>query len=74
LLGSPDPIRRRSRQVGKVYRWSEEWEYDFRTGDQWVTFRITWEEEGRKGRITQIETVAPYWLRTDERESEILRF
>jgi hypothetical protein len=74
LLGSPDHIRRRSRKVGTIYHWSEDWEYDFRSGDQWTTFRITWEEERRKGRITQIETVPPYWLHTDERESEILEF
>ena len=74
LLGSPDHVKKRSRRVGKIYRWSEDWEYDFRASDQWVTFRITWEEEGRNGRIGQIETVPPYWLQTDERESEILRF
>ncbi len=74
LLGSPDHVRKRSREVGKAYRWSEDWEYDFRTGDQWSTFRITWEKEGKKGRIVQIETVPTYWLHTNERESEILRF
>jgi hypothetical protein len=74
LLGSPDHIRRRSRQEGTIYRWSEDWEYDFRAADKWTTFRITWEEERRKGQIIQIETVPAYWLHSDERESEILRF
>jgi hypothetical protein len=74
LLGSPDHIRRKSRQEGKLYRWSEDWEYDFRTDDQWTTFRIIWEEERKKGRIILIDTVPPYWLSTDDRELEILRF
>ncbi len=74
LLGSPDHVRKRSHEVAGAYRWSEDWEYDFCTGDQWSTFRIIWEEEGKQGRIVQIETVPTYWLHTNERESEILRF
>lgn len=73
LLGSPDHVKKRSHQVGTVYRWSEDWEYDFLAGDQWSTFRITWEEKGKEGQIVQRETVPPYWLQTDERESDILR-
>jgi hypothetical protein len=74
LLGAPDHIKRRSRPVGNIYLWSEDWEYDFRLDDQWVLFRITWEEEGRRGRITRVEKVHPDWLTTDECEAEILWF
>jgi hypothetical protein len=73
LLGSPDHIRRRSRQVGQFYRWSEDWEYDFRDGMTWTTLRLTWEEEDRKGRLTAVAEVAPYWLDSDDREREYLR-
>ncbi len=75
MLGSPDFVKQRSVQVGEIYRWSEDWEYDFRVPEGWKMFRITWgEKEGRKGRILQIETVPSYWLDTDEREQEILHF
>jgi len=73
-LGAPDYIRRRSRQVGSLYEWSEDWEYDFRAGGGWVTLRLTWEERGRRGCLTAIEQVDPYWLDTTDREAEYLRF
>jgi hypothetical protein len=74
LLGSPDFIRRRSREVGGFYRWSEDWEYDFQEGATWRTLRLTWEERRREGRMTAAEWVAPYWLESDERAEECLEF
>jgi hypothetical protein len=59
--------------VGQFYRWSEDWEYDFRDGMTWTTLRLTWEEEDRKGRLTAVAEVAPYWLDSDDREREYLR-
>ncbi|WP_020471149.1 hypothetical protein [Zavarzinella formosa] len=85
LLGSPDHIQSVWRQEGEIHRTSEHWEYDFLSGDQWTTFRITWEEKkrdrsfDRKNRpdptsqITQIETEPSSWLHTDKRVSNILR-
>ena len=73
LLGSPDFVRRRSREVGRFYQWSEDWEYDFRYGTTWTTLRMTWEEERGKSRMTTMEEIAPYWLDSDEREAEFLR-
>jgi hypothetical protein len=74
LLGSPDFIRRHSRQVGKLYEWPEDWEYDLRDGTTWTTLRLTWEERRREVRMTAVEWVAPYWLDGDDREAEYLRF
>jgi hypothetical protein len=51
----------------------EDWEYDFREGENWVTLRLTWEEERQRARMITVERVAPYWLDTDEREAEFLR-
>jgi hypothetical protein len=73
LLGSPDFMRRHSRQDGSIYKWWEVWEYDFRIANAWVTHRITWKED-RCGEIKSIEEVAPYWLSSDERENEYLRW
>ena len=73
LVGSPDFIRRKSRQEGRGYRWSEDWEYDFRDPAGWTTFRLTWEEERRQSRLTTIVEIAPYWLDSDEREAGYLR-
>lgn len=73
LLGSPDFSRRRSRKVGLLYRWSEDWEYDFRDGTNWTTLRMTWKEKLWKSRMTAIQDIAPYWLDSDEREAEFLR-
>lgn len=73
LLGAPDFVRKRSRQVGRRYEWSEEWEYDHLAGATWTTLRLTWEESRRKGHLTAVEAVEPYWLVTDEREAEYLR-
>jgi hypothetical protein len=70
LLGSPDFIRRRSRQVGSLYRWSEDWEYDFRDGTNWRTLCLMWEE----GQMTAVDWVEPYWLESDERAAEYLQF
>lgn len=74
LLGSPDHLRQESHKAGKFYRWTEDWEYDFQVGGQWVTFRITWEEDNRKGRIVRFEEVPSPWLHSDQREADILRF
>jgi hypothetical protein len=74
LLGSPDHVRRESHKVGSRYRWTENWEYDFRVDDQWITLRITWEEDNRKGRIARFEEIPPSWLHTDQREVDILQF
>ena len=71
-MGSPDHIRRRSHPVGTLYRWTEEWEYDFQVEGQWVTLRITWEEHKKQSRITSIQEVPAYWLQNDERVLEIL--
>src|SRR5262249_12830805 len=73
MLGSLDHIKRKSHKVGNIYCWIEDWEYDFRLAAEWITLRITWKEERRKGLMTGIEEVPPYWLQSDERESEILR-
>lgn len=73
LVGSPDFIRRDSRQVGKFYQWSEDWEYDLRGGEGWTTLRLTWEEHLRAGRMTAMEEVEPYWLDCNDREAEYLR-
>ena len=74
LLGSPDHIHQESHKAGKFYRWTEDWEYDFRVDDQWVTLRITWEESNRKGRIARFEEIPSPWLVSNDRETEILRF
>ena len=73
LLGSPNFVRKRSRQVGRRYEWSEDWEYDHRAGSTWTTLRLTWEESRKRGHLTAVETVEPYWLTSDEREAEYLR-
>lgn len=72
-VGSPDHVRQRAHPTGKgLYRSTEEWEYDFRAADAWVTLRLTWEEHRKTGRITSIEEVPADWLQTDERVLEIL--
>lgn len=73
LLGSPDHIRRESHKAGKFYRWTEDWDYDFRVDEQWVTLRITWEEDSRKGRMARFEEVPSAWLHSNQREADILR-
>ena len=60
--------------MGWLYEWSEDWEYDFLDRTHWTTVRMTWKEHGRNSRITGIAEIAPYWLDSDERESEFLRF
>ena len=72
-IGSPDHIDRKSHQVGKFYRWTERWEYDFLLGMGWVTMRITWDEHDKTSRIASIDETSSEWLRTDDRESKILR-
>lgn len=73
LLGAPDYIRGESHKVGKKnYRWTEDWEYDFRLDEQWVTLRITSEQVNRKGRIVRFEEVPSPWLHSDQREADIL--
>jgi hypothetical protein len=74
MLGSPDHVRKESHKAGKFYRWTEDWDYDFRVDEQWVTLRITWEEDNRKGRIARFEEVPSPWLHSDQREADILRF
>jgi hypothetical protein len=74
LVGSPDFLRRQSRKEGQFYVWSEDWEYDFRLDSGWTTLRIRWEEKKREGVVTAIEWLAPYWLDSDEREAEFLRW
>jgi hypothetical protein len=74
LLGSPDFVKQKVHDAGTPHwRATEFWEYDFRTDGGWVTWRITWEERKRRGRIMSIEEVAPYWLQSAEREQEYLR-
>lgn len=74
MLGAPDFVRRRSRQVGRVYVWPEDWEYDHRVDGYWRTLRLTWEERDGRGHLAAAEEVGPYWLDSDEREAEYLRF
>jgi hypothetical protein len=74
LLGSPDHVRRESHPAGKIYRWTEDWEYDFRVNEKWMTLRITWEQDNRKGRIARFEEVPSPWLHSERREADILRF
>jgi hypothetical protein len=74
LLGSPDYIKFGSRRVGELYRGLEDWEYDFHGEGEWTTLRISWEEQQDVSRIRRIESVPPYWLNSDARVSEILRF
>lgn len=71
LLGSPDHVRKESHKAEKIYRWTEDWDYDFRVDEQWVTLRITWEEDNRKGRIARFEEVPSFWLHS-RREADIL--
>jgi hypothetical protein len=72
LLGSPDFIQRRSEQKGQRYLWFEDWEFDFRAGDTWVTLRIRWEERNGQVQMMSIDEVPPYWLQLDEREQTYL--
>jgi hypothetical protein len=74
LLGSPDHVRKESHKAGEIYHWTEDWEYDFRVDDQWITLRITWEEKNRKGRIACFEEGPSSWLHSDQREAYILRY
>ncbi len=73
LLGAPDYVRKESHKAGKFYRWTEDWDYDFRVEDQWMTLRITWEEDNRKGRIAHFEEAPSPWLHSVQRETDILR-
>ncbi len=71
LLGSPDFVKQPFYEDDTRRRWTEEiWEYDFLIGSKWVTWRLTWKERT----IASIKEVDPYWLRSDEREQEYLRF
>jgi hypothetical protein len=72
LLGPPHFLRRQSHLSEKGYRWTEQWEYDRRSGGQWLTRRITWEERKRAGRIIGVEDVPPYWLDGEERVVSML--
>ena len=72
-VGSPDHIEREPHQVGKFYRWTERWEYDFLLATGWVTRRITWEEHEKTSRIASIDEIPSDWLRTEMRESKIVR-
>lgn len=65
--GSPDKISQQSHPAGKIYRWTEEWEYDFRVAEQWVTLRLHWEEHEPRGRIARIEETPASWLQAAER-------
>ncbi len=72
LLGAPDFVQQQSHPVGKMYRWTERWDYDFRLASGWVTTRITWEEEKKTGRITTIDEVPAEWLQNDDRIRKML--
>ena len=70
-LGTPDYVWGRSYLIRPgLYGRIEQWEYDMRLEGRWTTLRITWEGE----RIRAVEEIAPYWLQTDERLHEFLRF
>lgn len=69
-VGSPDHVRQRSRRVGKVYRTTEEWEYDFRSADAWMTLRLSWEEDTPRGQLTTLQELPAYWLQSLERGLE----
>jgi hypothetical protein len=74
-IGAPDHVRKRShRMENRLYRWTEEWEYDSLVDGKWDTLRLTWAEEGKLGRMTDMETVAAYWLKDDTRCLEYLRW
>lgn len=72
LLGGPDHVRRRSYKDGRIYRWPEDWDYDFTDGSEWTTLRITWREERKKGVITSISEAPSDWLASTERETDLL--
>jgi hypothetical protein len=74
LLGSPDHVRQESHKAGDRCRWTEDWEYDFHVDERWVSLRITWEEDNRKGRIARFEEVPSPWLHSDQREDDLLHF
>lgn len=83
LLGSPDHVKKVSREVdkrfqrpgfGKRFQWTEFWEYDFLICNLWETFCISWEQDGRDGKISQIATAPSSWLQSSDRESEILQW
>lgn len=74
LAGSPDHVRKRSRKEGRIYKWSEDWEYDHLAGAGWVTTRLTWDSDGRRGRMTALDAAPSYWVDSAERESEILQW
>ncbi len=71
-MGPPDHVRKRSHPVGTLYRWTEEWEYDFQVADGWVTLRLTWEQHKPQGRLLSIQEVPASWLQSDERVLELL--
>ncbi|HEX5750920.1 MAG TPA: hypothetical protein VFZ09_32140 [Archangium sp.] len=66
-VGSPDHVRQHSHPAGKFYRWTEQWDYDFRVAGQWVTLRLTWEEHESRGRLSHIQEAPASWLQADER-------
>jgi hypothetical protein len=74
LIGSPDHIHRESHKAGKLYRWTEDWEYDFLGGEGWTTLRLVWSEDGKSGRITAVDEGPATWMHDERRLQEILRF
>ncbi len=76
-LGVPDFVDTEAHeQPNHLYRWTEDWEYDFRDagagGGAWTTLRITWAEAQPAGRIVRIERFPAEWLRTNERLAGLL--
>lgn len=70
-IGSPDHIRQRSLCAGAEYRGTEEWEYDFRVADQWVTLRLTWEEQSQGSRMRALQEEPATWLESEQRVLEL---
>ncbi|WNG24100.1 hypothetical protein F0U62_08740 [Cystobacter fuscus] len=66
-VGAPDHIRHSPNRTGKEYDWTEEWEYDFRFAEQWVTLRLTWERGEQRGRIARRQEEPASWLHADKR-------
>jgi hypothetical protein len=69
LLGAPDHIRRHSVKVGAWYRSHEDWDYDFRTVDGWMTFGISWADEQKRCHITAMNWFPSDWYKNAGRES-----
>ena len=70
-VGSPDHVRQSTEPSGKKYRGTEDWEYDLRVADQWVTLRLTWEAQSPRSRMIALQEESATWLESEQRVLEL---